>query len=101
MAVPTSDLHGLRTAAIIATLRKSRMFAVLTQEDVAAIAAGCTLRSLEKGGRLGMFVCSCALREIPVIAGLSSAGMAFKLTATLGVGPDACAVFSVSGYGVC
>lgn len=48
MAVATSDLQGLRTAAIIATLRKSRMFAVLTQEDVATIAAGCTLRSLEK-----------------------------------------------------
>lgn len=48
MAVPSSDLTSLRTTAIAATLRKSRMFADLSQADVATIAAGCTLRALEK-----------------------------------------------------
>lgn len=48
MAVPSNDLSSLRIAAIVATLRKSRMFADLPQADVATIAAGCTLRALDK-----------------------------------------------------
>lgn len=48
MSAPTSDLNALRTAAIAATLRKSRMFSDLPAADVETIAHGCSLRSLEK-----------------------------------------------------
>jgi CRP/FNR family transcriptional regulator len=43
-----SDLNALRTAAIAAALRKSRMFADLPAADVTTIAQGCSLRSLDK-----------------------------------------------------
>lgn len=42
------DLNALRTTAIIATLRKSRMFTDLPASDIEAIAAGCSLRTLAK-----------------------------------------------------
>lgn len=38
--------------AISATLRQSRMFASLSTEDLAAVANGCSLRSLQKGEML-------------------------------------------------
>jgi CRP/FNR family transcriptional regulator len=43
-----SDLNSHRKTAIIATLRKSRMFSDLAPPDIEAIADGCTLRTLEK-----------------------------------------------------
>ncbi|HEX2862400.1 MAG TPA: Crp/Fnr family transcriptional regulator [Lacunisphaera sp.] len=48
MPASASDLNALRTAAIVAALRKSRMFADLPPGDVAIIAGGCSLRSLDK-----------------------------------------------------
>ncbi|MFH1499814.1 MAG: Crp/Fnr family transcriptional regulator [Verrucomicrobiota bacterium] len=41
-----------RQTAIGATLRQCRMFASLSQADLAAVAEGCTLRSLQKGDTL-------------------------------------------------
>lgn len=38
-----------RRTALIATLRQSRMFASLSTEDLEAVAAGCTTRTLQKG----------------------------------------------------
>ena len=49
---PTTDIDSLRKTALVATLRKSRMFADLPAADIEAIAEGCTIRSLEKGETL-------------------------------------------------
>jgi CRP-like cAMP-binding protein len=43
-----NDLNSLRKTALIATLRKSRMFSDLAAADLEAIAEGCRLRTLEK-----------------------------------------------------
>jgi CRP/FNR family transcriptional regulator, dissimilatory nitrate respiration regulator len=48
MPKSASDLNALRTAAIVAALRKSRMFADLPPCDVTTIAGVCSLRSLDK-----------------------------------------------------
>lgn len=48
MSKSAADLNALRTAAIVAALRKSRMFADLPAADVSTIAQGCSLRSLDK-----------------------------------------------------
>ena len=44
----SSGLQALRTTAIIATLRKSRMFSDLPAGDIEAIATGCSVRTLAK-----------------------------------------------------
>lgn len=47
---PASDpLQDYRQTALMACLRQSRIFRDLPHEDIAAIAEGCQLRSLEKG----------------------------------------------------
>ena len=47
-AAPTHAAH-LRQTAILATLRRSQMFADLAAEDLAAVAAACQTRRLAKG----------------------------------------------------
>jgi CRP/FNR family transcriptional regulator len=47
-----SNRESLRKTALVATLRKSRMFADLSAADIETIADGCTVRSLEKGETL-------------------------------------------------
>lgn len=50
---PVSDpLQDYRQTALMACLRQSRIFRDLPHEDIAAIAEGCQLRSLEKGNIL-------------------------------------------------
>jgi len=49
MQGPGFDLNELRQTALVATLRRSRMFADLPKEDLQAVAEGCTTRTLEKG----------------------------------------------------
>lgn len=44
----SSPLRGFRKTAIVAALRKSRMFSDLPPADIEAIADGCTVRSLAK-----------------------------------------------------
>ena len=46
------DIASYRTAALIATLRKCRMFADLPTEDIKTIAGDAVLKSLEKGESL-------------------------------------------------
>jgi CRP/FNR family transcriptional regulator, dissimilatory nitrate respiration regulator len=43
------DLQSLRQTALIAALRRSRIFADLSLEDLQDVASACTTRSLEKG----------------------------------------------------
>lgn len=45
---PSSPLSGFRQTAIVATLRKSRMFSDLSTDDIEAIAEGCAVRTLAK-----------------------------------------------------
>jgi CRP/FNR family transcriptional regulator, dissimilatory nitrate respiration regulator len=45
---PSSPLSGFRKTAIVAALRKSRMFSDLSPADIEAIADGCTVRTLAK-----------------------------------------------------
>jgi cAMP-binding proteins - catabolite gene activator and regulatory subunit of cAMP-dependent protein kinases len=46
------SLGSLRQAAISATLRQSRMFSSLSPADLAQVADGCSLRSLQRGEML-------------------------------------------------
>src|SRR5690606_31550890 len=46
------NMTAHRHTAISATLRQSRMFASLSPEDLSAVAAVCTLRTLQKGETL-------------------------------------------------
>jgi len=46
--VQPSSLSVLRKTAIVATLRKCRMFSDLTTSEIEAVADGCTLRTLQK-----------------------------------------------------
>jgi CRP/FNR family transcriptional regulator len=48
----THSLNDLRRAALIGTLRRSRMFADLSSEDLGAVADVCSLKSLAKGEML-------------------------------------------------
>jgi len=52
--MPTSadSLQAHRRTALLATLRQTRMFADLSSENLAAVAAVCALRSLDKGEML-------------------------------------------------
>jgi CRP/FNR family transcriptional regulator len=52
MPSPVTGVSSIRLVAISATLRQCRMFASLTPVDLAAVADGCSLRSLEKGDLL-------------------------------------------------
>lgn len=47
-----TEIASFRDAAMLATLRRCRMFADLPADDIKAIAAGCTLKSLAKGEAL-------------------------------------------------
>lgn len=49
MAASPDSLQTLRRTALIGTLRQSRMFADLSSENLEAVAAVCSLKSLEKG----------------------------------------------------
>lgn len=49
MQSAVSGLNSSRHVAISASLRQSRMFASLSPGDLAAVAEGCSLRSLQKG----------------------------------------------------
>jgi CRP-like cAMP-binding protein len=49
MQSAASGLNSSRQIAISASLRQSRMFATLAPGDLAAVADGCSLRSLQKG----------------------------------------------------
>lgn len=46
------DLHKFRKTAIISTLRRSSLFTDLPTEDIETVAAGCTLKTLQKGETL-------------------------------------------------
>ena len=46
------DLQALRRTALVATLRRSRIFADLPLDDLQAVAEGCATRTLEKGEML-------------------------------------------------
>lgn len=48
MPASSSALNSHRQTAIVATLRKSRMFSDLPTADIEAIAGGCTLRALAR-----------------------------------------------------
>jgi len=48
MPLGQESLRSLRQTALIATLRRTRMFADLSDEDVAAVAEACGTRALEK-----------------------------------------------------
>jgi CRP/FNR family transcriptional regulator, dissimilatory nitrate respiration regulator len=52
MPAKPDPLHGLRTTAIVATLRQCRLFADLPAPDVEAVAEGCATRALAKGEML-------------------------------------------------
>ena len=52
MADRTDSLQALRRTALTGTLRRSRMFADLSSENLAAVAEVCSLKSLEKGEML-------------------------------------------------
>jgi len=52
MSAESNPLHHFRKAAIVATLRRSRMFADLGTEDIEAVADGCSTRVLRKGEML-------------------------------------------------
>jgi CRP-like cAMP-binding protein len=52
MASPGDSLQTHRRTALIGTLRQSRMFADLSSENLEAVAAVCSLKSLEKGEML-------------------------------------------------
>lgn len=49
---PAPHAASIRQAAIGATLRRSRIFSALSVVDLAAVADGCSLRSLQKGEML-------------------------------------------------
>lgn len=46
------DVRALRRTALVATLRRTRMFADLSRDDIEAVAEACTTRTLEKGQML-------------------------------------------------
>ena len=52
MANVPGEIHSFRQTALIATLRKSRMFAELSPAEIDAVADGCSLRTLQKGEML-------------------------------------------------
>lgn len=52
MATPPDSLRALRRTALLATLRRTKMFADLSAENLEAVAEVCVVRSLEKGGML-------------------------------------------------
>lgn len=52
MQSAASGMNPSRQVAISASLRQSRMFASLTAGDLASVAEGCSLRSLQKGETL-------------------------------------------------
>ena len=52
MATVPGEIHSFRQTALIATLRKSRMFAELSSAEIDAVADGCSLRTLQKGEML-------------------------------------------------
>lgn len=52
MQPAVNGLNSSRQIAISASLRQSRMFATLSPGDLAAVAEGCSLRSLQKGEAL-------------------------------------------------
>jgi CRP-like cAMP-binding protein len=52
MPAAPDSIRALRRAAIVSTLRRSRMFADLTSENLETVADVCSLRSLEKGEML-------------------------------------------------
>ena len=52
MATVPGEIHSFRQIALIATLRKSRMFAELSSAEIDAVADGCSLRTLQKGEML-------------------------------------------------
>lgn len=52
MSIESNPLRDFRQTAIVATLRRSRMFADLSTEDIDAVAGGCSNRVLNKGDML-------------------------------------------------
>lgn len=52
MPSATDELGRFRQTAVIATLRRTRMFAQLPAEDIETVAQGCVTRSLFKGENL-------------------------------------------------
>lgn len=52
MPLGQESLRTLRQTALIATLRRSKMFADLSDEDIAAVAEACSTKALEKGEML-------------------------------------------------
>lgn len=49
---PAPSVNSMRHTAIAATLRRSRLFSALPSADLATVAEGCTMRSLQKGEML-------------------------------------------------
>lgn len=52
MPTAPEQLRAFRRTALVATLRRSQMFAVLSPEDLQEVAEVCVLKSLEKGEML-------------------------------------------------
>ncbi len=52
MPAASDSMQALRRTALMGTLRQSRMFADLSSENLEAVAAVCSLKSLEKGEML-------------------------------------------------
>ncbi len=52
MPTAPDQLRAFRRTALVATLRRSQMFAVLSPEDLQEVAEVCVLKSLEKGEML-------------------------------------------------